>query len=122
LIAVGNPSELFLQERPENATGSVVTVCMEGTRPILVEVQALVSGTKFGTGRRMAQGYDYNRASLLIAVLEKRLGFQLAGDDVFVNIAGGIEIDEPAADLGIAAAIASSYRNLQILPDTALFG
>ena len=122
LVAVGNPSELFLQERPENATGSVVTVCMEGTRPMLVEVQALVSGTKFGSGRRMAQGFDYNRTSLLIAVLEKRLGFQLAGDDVFINVAGGLEIDEPAADLGIIAAIASSYRNLQIPPETAVFG
>ena len=122
LVAVGNPSELFLQERPENATGSVVTVCMEGTRPMLVEVQALVSGTKFGSGRRMAQGFDYNRTSLLIAVLEKRLGFQLAGDDVFINIAGGLEIDEPAADLGIVAAIASSYRNLQVPPETAVFG
>ena len=122
LVAVGNPSELFLQERPEGATGSVVTVCMEGTRPMLVEVQALVSGTKFGTGRRMAQGFDYNRTSLLIAVMEKRLGFQLASDDVFVNIAGGLEIDEPAADLGILAAIASSFRNLQIQPETAVFG
>jgi DNA repair protein RadA/Sms len=122
LVAVGNPSELFLQERPENATGSVVTVCMEGTRPMLVEVQALVSGTKFGSGRRMAQGFDHNRTSLLIAVLEKRLGFQLAGDDVFINIAGGLEIDEPAADLGIISAIASSYRNLQIPPETAVFG
>ena len=122
LVAVGNPSELFLQERPENATGSVVTVCMEGTRPMLVEVQALVSGTRFGSGRRMAQGFDHNRTSLLIAVLEKRLGFQLAGDDVFINIAGGLEIDEPAADLGIVAAIASSYRNSQIPPETAVFG
>jgi DNA repair protein RadA/Sms len=122
LVAVGNPSELFLQERPENATGSVVTVCMEGTRPMLVEVQALVSGTKFGSGRRMAQGFDHNRTSLLIAVLEKRLGFQLAGDDVFINVAGGLEIDEPAADLGVIAAIASSYRNLQIPPETAVFG
>jgi len=122
LVAVGNPSELFLQERPENATGSVVTVCMEGTRPMLVEVQALVSGTKFGSGRRMAQGFDYNRTSLLIAVMEKRLGFQLAGDDVFVNVAGGLEIDEPAADLGVVAAVASSYRNLQIPPETAVFG
>ena len=122
LIPVGNPSELFLQERPENATGSVVTVCMEGTRPMLVEVQALVSGTKFGTGRRMTQGFDQNRASLLIAVLEKRLGFQLAGDDVFVNIAGGMEVDEPAADLGVVAAIASSFRNLQVPPETAVFG
>jgi DNA repair protein RadA/Sms len=122
LVPVGNPSELFLQERPENATGSVVTVCMEGTRPMLVEVQALVSGTKFGTGRRMTQGFDHNRASLLIAVLEKRVGLQLAGDDVFVNIAGGIEVDEPAADLGIVAAIASSFRNLQVPPETAVFG
>ncbi len=122
LIPVGNPSELFLQERPENATGSVVTVCMEGTRPMLVEVQALVSGGKFGTGRRMAQGFDHNRTSLLIAVMEKRLGFQLAADDVFINVAGGFEIDEPAADLGIIASIASSFRNLQIPPETAVFG
>ncbi len=122
LVPVANPSELFLQERPENATGSVVTVCMEGTRPMLVEIQALVSGTKLGTGRRMTQGFDHNRASLLIAVMEKRLGFQLAGDDVFINVAGGMETDEPAADLGVIAAIASSYRNLQIPPETAVFG
>jgi len=122
LVPVGNPSELFLQERPENATGSVVTVCMEGTRPMLVEVQALVSGTKSASGRRMAQGFDYNRTSLLIAVLEKRLGMQLSGDDIFVNIAGGFEVDEPAADLGVIAAIASSNRNLQIPPETAVFG
>ena len=81
-----------------------------------------VSGTKFGTGRRMTQGFDQNRTSLLIAVLEKQLGFQLAGDDVFVNIAGGIEVDEPAADLGVIAAIASSFRNLQVPPETAVFG
>lgn len=122
LKAVGNPSEVFLQERPEGSSGSVVTVCMEGTRPMLVEVQALVTGTKFGSGRRMAQGFDYNRTSLLIAVLEKRVGFQLANDDVFVNVAGGLEIDEPAADLGVIAAIASSFRNLPIPPDTAVFG
>jgi len=122
LVPVGNPSELFLQERPEGASGSVVTVCVEGTRPMLVEIQALVSGTKSASGRRMAQGFDYNRTSLLIAVLEKRLGFQLAGDDVFVNVAGGLEIDEPAADLGVIAAIASSFRNLEINPETAVFG
>ena len=122
LVPVGNPSELFLQERPVGATGSVVTVCMEGTRPMLVEIQALVSSTKFGTGRRMTQGFDQNRTSLLIAVLEKQLGFQLAGDDVFVNVAGGMEIDEPAADLGVIAAIASSFRNLQVPPQTAVFG
>lgn len=122
LIPVGNPSELFLQERPEGASGSVVTVSMEGTRPMLVEVQALVSGTKSASGRRMAQGFDYNRTSLLIAVLEKRLGFELAGDDVFINIAGGLEVNEPAVDLGVVAAIASSFRNLQIPPETAVFG
>lgn len=122
LVPVGNPSELFLQERPEGASGSVVTVCMEGTRPMLVEVQALVSGTKSASGRRMTQGFDYNRASLLIAVLEKRLGMQIAGDDVFINIAGGLEVDEPAADLGVIAAIASSFRNLQISPEIAVFG
>lgn len=122
LVPVANPSEMFLQERPENATGSVVTVCMEGTRPMLVEIQALVSGSKFGSGRRMTQGFDQNRASLLMAVMEKRLGTQLAGDDVFINVAGGMEIDEPAADLGIVAAVASSFRNLQIPPETALFG
>lgn len=122
LVPVGNPSEVFLRERPEGASGSVVTVCMEGTRPMLVEVQALVSGTSYGSGRRMAQGFDHNRTSLLIAVMEKRLGFQLGGDDVFINVAGGIEISEPAADLGVAAAIASSFRNLQIPPETAVFG
>jgi DNA repair protein RadA/Sms len=122
LVAVANPSEMFLQERPVGAAGSAVTVCMEGTRPMLVEIQALVSGAKFGAGRRMAQGFDYNRASLLIAVLEKRLGFQMNGDDVFVNVAGGLEVDEPAADLGVIAAIASSFRNLPIDAETAVFG
>lgn len=122
LVAVGNPSEVFLQERPEGASGSAVTVCMEGTRPMLVEIQALVSGTKFGTGIRMAQGFDKNRTSLLIAVLEKRLGFKLAENDVFINVAGGLEIDEPAVDLGVVAAIASSYRNVAVPADTAVFG
>lgn len=122
LVQVGNPSELFLQERPVGASGSVVTVCMEGTRPMLVEVQALVSSTKFGTARRMTQGFDHNRASLLIAVLEKRLGFQFAADDVFINVAGGIDMDEPAADLGVVAAIASSFKNIVIDPETAVFG
>src|SRR5712691_11738712 len=122
LIAVANPSKLFLEERPQNVAGSVVTACMEGTRPLLVEVQALVSGTKYGSGRRMTQGVDQNRVSLLIAMLEKRAGFQLIGDDVFVNIAGGLEVDEPAADLGVVAAIASSFKNTPIDPQTAVFG
>ncbi len=122
LVTVANPSEMFLQERPESVAGSAVTVTMEGTRPMLVEIQALVSSTKFGTGRRMTQGFDQNRTSLLIAVLEKRLGFNLSQEDVFVNVAGGLEVDEPAVDLGVIAAIASSYRNLVIDADTVVFG
>ncbi len=122
LVPVSNPSQMFLQERPQNVAGSIVTACMEGTRPVLVEIQALVSGTKYGTGRRMTQGVDQNRVSLLIAMLEKRTGLQLIGDDVFVNIAGGLEVDEPAADLGVVAAIASSFKNLTVDPHTAVFG
>jgi DNA repair protein RadA/Sms len=122
LVAVANPSEMFLQERPLGVAGSVVTACMEGTRPVLVEIQALVSGSKYGTGRRMTQGVDQNRVALLIAMLEKRVGLHLLGDDVFVNIAGGLEVDEPAADLGLVAAIASSFKNVPIDPHTAVFG
>lgn len=122
LVPVANPSELFLQERPEGVAGSVVTACMEGTRPLLVEVQALVSGSKYGTGRRMTQGFDSNRAALLIAMLEKRLGFHLIGDDVFINVAGGLEIDEPAADLGVVVSITSSFKNVALDPQTAVFG
>ncbi len=122
LVAVANPSEMFLQERPQNVAGSVVTACMEGTRPVLLEIQALVSGSKYGTGRRMTQGVDQNRVALLIAMLEKRVGFHLMGDDVFVNIAGGLEVDEPAADLGVVAAISSSFKNVPIDPHTAVFG
>jgi DNA repair protein RadA/Sms len=122
LVQVANPSQMFLRERPENAAGSVVTACMEGTRPLLVEIQALVSSTKYGSGRRMTQGIDQNRVALLIAMLEKRVGLQLLGDDVFVNIAGGLDVDEPAADLGVVAAIASSFKNVPIDPHTAVFG
>jgi DNA repair protein RadA/Sms len=122
LVAVANPSEMFLQERPQNAAGSIVTACMEGTRPVLVEVQALVAGSKYGTGRRVAQGFDTNRMALLIAMLERRVGLQLMGDDVFVNVAGGLVIDEPAADLGVVAAIASSFKNRPADPHTAVFG
>lgn len=122
LMAVANPSQMFLQERPQNVAGSIVTACMEGTRPLLVEIQALVSGTKYGTGRRMTQGLDQNRVALLIAMLEKRASLQLTGDDVFVNIAGGLEVDEPAVDLGVVTAIVSSFRNMTIDPHTAVFG
>ena len=122
LMPVANPSQMFLQERPQNVAGSIVTACMEGTRPLLVEVQALVSSNKYGSGRRMTQGLDQNRVALLIAMLEKRAGLQLSGDDVFVNIAGGLEVDEPAADLGVVTAIASSFKSTTIDPHTAVFG
>jgi DNA repair protein RadA/Sms len=122
LAPVLNPSGLFLSERPIGASGSVVTACLEGTRPLLVEIQALVSSNKYGTGRRMTQGVDTNRVALLMAMIEKRVGMNVLGDDVFVNVAGGLTIDEPAADLGIVAAIASSFRNLSIDERTAVFG
>jgi DNA repair protein RadA/Sms len=122
LRPVPNPSKLFLAERPINAPGSAVLCSVEGSRPILVEVQALVSSSAYGTARRMASGIDQQRLSLLLAVLEKRAGLNLAGDDVFVNIAGGMSIDEPAADLGVLAAIASSVRNRVIPATTAMFG
>jgi DNA repair protein RadA/Sms len=122
LRPVANPSKLFLAERPSNAPGSAVLCSVEGSRPILVEVQALVSSSLYGTARRTANGIDPQRLSLLLAVLEKRAGLSLAGDDVFVNVAGGMTVEEPAADLGIVAAIASSVRNRVVPSTTALFG
>ena len=122
LRAVPNPSALFLAERPASAPGSAVLCSVEGSRPILVEVQALVSTSSYGTARRMASGIDQQRLALLLAVLEKRAGLHLAGDDVFVNIAGGMSVDEPAADLAIVAAIASSVRNRPVPQMTAIFG
>ena len=122
LRPVPNPSKMFLAERPVNAPGSAVLCSVEGSRPILVEVQALVSSSTYGTARRMASGIDQQRLSLLLAVLEKRAGLNLIGDDVFVNIAGGMTVDEPASDLGVLAAIASSVRNRVIPSTTAMFG
>jgi len=122
LRPVPNPSKLFLSERASGAPGSAVLCCVEGSRPILVEVQALVSTSTYGNARRMAIGIDQNRLSLLLAVLEKRAGLSLAGDDVYVNIAGGMTIDEPAADLSVVAAVASSVRNKCLSPSTAVFG
>jgi DNA repair protein RadA/Sms len=122
LRPVPNPSKMFLAERPTNAPGSAVLCSVEGSRPILVEVQALVSSSSYGTARRMASGIDQQRLALLLAVLEKRAGLNLIGDDVFVNIAGGMTVDEPASDLGILAAIASSVRNRVIPATTAMFG
>ncbi len=122
LRPVPNPSQLFLAERPAGAPGSAVLCCIEGSRPLLVEVQALVSTSTYGNARRMASGVDQNRLSLLLAVLEKRAGLNLIAEDVFVNIAGGISVDEPAADLGVVAAVASSVRNRPIKNGTAVFG
>jgi DNA repair protein RadA/Sms len=122
LKAVPNPSALFLAERPANVPGSAVLCCIEGSRPLLVEVQALVSTTSYGNARRMASGIDQNRLSLLLAVLEKRAGLNLLGEDVFINVAGGMTVDEPAADLAVVGAVASSLRNRPIRPGTAVFG
>jgi DNA repair protein RadA/Sms len=122
LRPVPNPSKMFLAERPSNAPGSAVLCSVEGSRPILVEVQALVSSSTYGTARRMASGIDQQRLSLLLAVLEKRAGLNLIGDDVFVNVAGGMTVDEPASDLGVLAAVASSVRNRVIPATTAMFG
>jgi DNA repair protein RadA/Sms len=122
LRPVPNPSKLFLAERPSNAPGSAVLCSVEGSRPILVEVQALVSTSTYGNARRMTSGIDQQRLSLLLAVLEKRAGLNLMGDDVFVNVAGGMTVDEPASDLGVLAAIASSVRNRVIPATTAMFG
>jgi DNA repair protein RadA/Sms len=122
LKPVANPSALFLAERKEGAPGSAVVATIEGSRPMLVEVQALVSPTSFGTPRRMSLGIDPNRTSLLLAVLEKRVGLELLGDDVFVSVAGGLDVDEPAADLGVAAAVASSFRSRSLPPHTVVFG
>lgn len=122
LVEVPNPSEFMLNGKPENASGSVVACTMEGTRPILLEVQALVCQTNFGLPRRTAAGTDYNRVNLLMAVLEKRVGLPLSGCDAYVNIAGGIKMNEPAVDLGIVLAVVSSYKNVAIPEDTIVFG
>ena len=122
LVEVKNPSEAFLAERLPNAAGSAIAVTMEGTRPILVEVQALTSATAFAQPRRTANGVDFNRLLLITAVLSKRARIRLADQDVFVNVVGGLEVEEPAADLAIAAAIASSVRNRPVAADLALVG
>jgi DNA repair protein RadA/Sms len=122
LVEVANPSAAFLEERLPNASGSAIAVTMEGTRPILVEVQALSSTTAFGLPRRTANGVDINRLLLLVAVLSKRVGLQLSDQDVFVNVVGGMRVSEPAADLALAAAIASSFRNKPVAADVALVG
>jgi DNA repair protein RadA/Sms len=122
LAEVANPSELFLAERPVRSTGSVVVTSMEGTRPILIELQALVAPTTYPMPKRVANGVDTNRVALLLAVMEKRLGFHLSGQDVYVNVVGGMQIDEPAIDLGIVAAVASSLRERPLDQVTVVLG
>lgn len=122
LMQVENPSGLLLAERPQGAPGSVVLANLEGGRPLLLELQALVSTTCFGMPRRMAAGFDYNRLILLLAVLEKRVGLMLSNQDAYINTVGGIKINDPAADLAVALAVVSSYRNLPIDAQTVVMG
>ena len=122
LVEVINPSEVFLEERLEGATGSSIVVTMEGTRPILAEVQALVTPTMFGNAKRTTTGLDFNRASLIMAVLEKRAGLLLQNQDAYLKSAGGVKLDEPAIDLAVAVAIASSYKDLPTNPQECFIG
>lgn len=122
LVEVTNPSEAFLAERMINAAGSAIAVTMEGTRPILVEIQGLTSPTQFGNARRTPNGVDFNRVLLITAVLTRRVGLKLAEQDIFVNVVGGIQIEEPAADLAVAAAIASSWRDVPVRAEAVLIG
>ena len=122
LDEVANPSAVFLSERPENSPGSVVTASMEGTRPILVEIQALATPTSLGTPRRTVLGLDHNRVALLAAVMEKILGMNLMSHDIFMNVAGGVKVDEPAVDIGIVSAMASSLLDRAITNGTVVLG
>ncbi len=122
LKEVKNPSEIFLSERPKDVSGSVVVATLEGSRPLLVEIQALVSRSSFGYARRRSQGFDYNRLSLLVAVLEKRIGLALEAEDIFVNVAGGIKIEDPAADLAVALAIDSALHERRVMADCVVLG
>jgi DNA repair protein RadA/Sms len=122
LMEVPNPSELFISERPGGVAGSVVTSSLEGSRPLMVELQALVTGSSYGTPRRTATGVDHNRLSLLVAVLEKKVGLSLSGCDIFLNAAGGVRLSEPSVDLGIVAAVASSHLDKAPHGSTLVFG
>jgi DNA repair protein RadA/Sms len=122
LEEVGNPSRIFLEERPEGASGSVVIPCLEGTRPLLLELQALVGPSPLGMPRRTAIGVDHNRISLLVAVLGKRMGIEMGDQDIFVNVAGGMRVDEPAADLGIVSALISSFLDRPVDKTLIVFG
>ncbi|MBW1920560.1 MAG: DNA repair protein RadA [Deltaproteobacteria bacterium] len=122
LEEVGNPSRIFLEQRPQGVSGSAVIPCLEGTRPVLVEIQALVGPSPFGMPRRTAIGVDHNRISLLVAVLGKRMGMEMGDQDIFVNVAGGLRVDEPAADLGIVSSMISSFLDRPVDMKTVVFG
>ncbi|AGB40169.1 DNA repair protein RadA [Halobacteroides halobius DSM 5150] len=122
LEEVLNPSQAFIAERPEGVSGSVIIPCLEGSRPILIELQALASSANFGTPSRMTTGIDHKRVSLILAVLEKRLGLHLQNQDVYINIVGGFQVDEPAIDLGMAIAIVSSFRDVSVSEKLAVIG
>lgn len=122
MIEVANPSEILISEREGNPSGSIVVATLEGTRTMLIELQALVAATAFGLPRRTGLGVEYNRLVLLLAVLEKRVGLHLSNQDAYVNVVGGIKLDEPAADLGIALAVVSSFKNIPIPKDVVAIG
>ena len=122
MVEITNPSSILISEREDNPTGSVVVASMEGTRPLLIELQALTSASVFGIPKRTANGFDYNRLAVLIAVLEKKAGLALGGQDVYLNVVSGIKIVEPAVDLGVILACSSSYKNVSILKDVVAIG
>jgi len=122
LKEVLNPSEIFLSNRPESAPGSVVVAGMEGTRPVLVEIQALISNSGFGTPRRMAVGVDHNKMVMMMAILEKRVGIQMQGCDAYLNVVGGMQLSEPATDLAIVAAVISSFKDKVLEDGVVIFG
>lgn len=122
LLEISNPSEIFLSERPHQAVGSVVVPCMEGSRPVLVELQALAAASPYGQPRRMTNGADFNRTAMLLAVLEKKMRLPLGNQDIFLNVVGGLKIDEPAIDLGIIVALVSSMQNRPVMDDVIILG
>ena len=122
LEEVSNPSEIFLSERPENTSGSVITSVLEGTRPMLLEIQALVARAAFGYATRRSEGFDYNRLNLIVAVLEKRLGLHLENEDIFINVAGGVKVEDPSCDLAVAVAIVSSFKEKTALKESVVMG
>ena len=122
MCEITNPSDILISERKDNPAGSCIISCIEGTRPILIELQALTSQSVFGIPKRTSNGTDYNRLAVLIAVLEKRAGMMLGGQDIYLNLVGGIKLNEPSMDLGIIMAVASSFKNMPIAKDVVIIG